>query len=99
MFPAAGAFDEPVEALAGAAKLLSTEVDVLMTGVDGPRVDGELRRTGFLPVDAYRRMLTGAAAVLALTTREATMQQAAYEALELRRPIVCSSTPHTSHRA
>jgi hypothetical protein len=43
-------------------------------------------------VDEYRALLSDAAVVLALTTREATMQQAAYEALRVRVPIVCSDT-------
>jgi hypothetical protein len=48
--------------------------------------------TGFLDDAAYDTLLRRARAVLALTTRDATMQRAAYEALERDVPIVCSSS-------
>jgi glycosyltransferase involved in cell wall biosynthesis len=47
---------------------------------------------GYLPREQYAELLASADVVLALTTREATMQRAAYEALEAGRPIVASDT-------
>ena len=51
-----------------------------------------MRRTGYLPVAQFQSIMAHAAVVLALTTREATMQRAAYEALQFGRPLVCSDT-------
>jgi hypothetical protein len=46
--------------------------------------------TGFVEKATFDRLLKEADVVLALTTREATMQRAGYEALYNRRPLVCS---------
>jgi glycosyltransferase involved in cell wall biosynthesis len=51
-----------------------------------------LRFTGFLPAGEFQSLMAHATVVLALTTREATMQRAAYEGLQLGRPLVCSDT-------
>jgi glycosyltransferase involved in cell wall biosynthesis len=91
VFPASGAADEPLAAVAGAADLLD-EVDVFVTGRTNLRGTGSLVMTGFLADEEYHALIGRAAAVLALTTREATAQRAAYEALEYGRPIVASST-------
>jgi glycosyltransferase involved in cell wall biosynthesis len=93
VFPASGATDEPIEALAEAAALLKGELEIVVTG--GSRVRPErpgLRLTGFLPGDEFQDLMAHATLVLALSTREATMQRAAYEALQLGRPLVCSDT-------
>jgi glycosyltransferase involved in cell wall biosynthesis len=93
VFPASGAADEPVDALAEAAALLTGEVEVVITG-DRPALPERpgLRLTGFLPADEFQDLMAHATVVLALTTREATMQRAAYESLQLGRPLVCSDT-------
>jgi glycosyltransferase involved in cell wall biosynthesis len=93
VFPASGAADEPVEALAEAATLLNGQVEVVVTG-DRPALPERpgLRLTGFLPADRFDSLMAHATMVLALTTREATMQRAAYEGLHLGRPLVCSDT-------
>jgi glycosyltransferase involved in cell wall biosynthesis len=93
VFPASGAADEPMEALAEAAALLTGQVEVVVTG-DRPVLSERpgLRLTGFLPADEFQNLMAHATVVLALTTREATMQRAAYEGLQLGRPLVCSDT-------
>jgi hypothetical protein len=93
VFPASGAADEPIEALAEAAALLEGEVEIVVTG--DHQVGAErpgLRLTGFLPAGEFQGLMAHATVVLALTTREATMQRAAYEGLQLGHPLVCSDT-------
>lgn len=92
VFPASGSWDEPLDAVLGAAELLRSRVDVFITGDNEGRNGDAAHLTGFLPEPDYRRLLAGASAVLALCSRETTMQRAAYEALELGLPLVCSST-------
>jgi glycosyltransferase involved in cell wall biosynthesis len=93
LFPASGASDEPIDALAEAAGLLAGQVEVVVTGDRPPRDEPPgVRFTGFLPADDFRRLMAHAAVVLALTTREATMQRAAYEGLQFGCPLVCSDT-------
>ena len=93
LFPASGGSDEPIEALAEAAALLTGQVEVVVTGDRPSGDDGPaMRRTGFLPRAEFQSLMARAAVVLALTTREATMQRAAYEGLQLGRPLVCSDT-------
>jgi glycosyltransferase involved in cell wall biosynthesis len=93
LFPASGGSDEPIDALAEAAALLAGRVEVVVTGDRPPGDDRPaLRRTGYLPDDEFQSLMAHTAVVLALTTREATMQRAAYEGLQLGRPLVCSDT-------
>lgn len=93
LFPASGSSDEPIDALAEAAALLTGQVEVIVTGDRPPGEDRPgIRRTGFLPGGEFQSLMAHAAVVLALTTREATMQRAAYEGLQLGRPLVCSGT-------
>lgn len=91
VFPASGAPDEPIDVVVQVADLVRDEVDLVVTGITATRLPS-VRQVGFLPIDDYRALLCRAAAVLTLTTREATMQQAAYEALHAGVPIVCSDT-------
>jgi glycosyltransferase involved in cell wall biosynthesis len=91
VFPASGAADEPIDVVVEAARLLREVARIVVTGRRGEQLP-EVEQVGFLPVPEYRGLLSRAAAVLTLTTRDATMQQAAYEALHLGRPIVCSDT-------
>jgi glycosyltransferase involved in cell wall biosynthesis len=96
LFPATWAFDEPIEALVEAARSVP-DVRVVVTGRVRPtRITGELppnvELTGFLSRDEYERRFDTATAVLALTTREDTMQRAGYEALASAKPLVVSDT-------
>lgn len=98
IFPASGSLDEPIDSVLAAAEILRGRVDVFVTGDSEKRgYTGPAHLTGFIPIDEYRRLLDGASAVLALSDRESTMQRAAYEALELGCPIVCSSTRVLKH--
>jgi glycosyltransferase involved in cell wall biosynthesis len=93
LFPASGEADEPIDAVAEAATVLAGEVDIVVTGRQPARVaGGALQLTGFVSREEYRDLLECAALVLALTTREATNQRAACEALQSGRPMVCSAT-------
>jgi hypothetical protein len=93
VFPASGAPDEPIDEVADAARRLAGRVKIVVTGSrpSRPETPG-LRFTGFIPAAEFRSLMARASVVLALTTREATMQRAAYEGLQLRRPLVCSGT-------
>lgn len=94
VFPASGMPDEPLDAVRGAAARLAGEgFEVVVTGRQQVLVAGPgLRPSGWLEQDDYEELLRSAACVLALTTRENTMQRAAYEALERDIPVVCSDT-------
>jgi glycosyltransferase involved in cell wall biosynthesis len=93
LFPASGEVDEPIDAVADAAARLAGEIDVVVTGRQPARLEqSALQLTGFVSAAEYRRLMTGATLVLALTTREATNQRAACEALQFGRPLLCSST-------
>lgn len=94
VFPASDAFDEPMQELTEAANLLAADgVEVVVTGRVTSISDGPgLRRTGWLSDSDYEDLLSSAVAVLALTTREDTMQRSAYEALERGIPVVASNT-------
>jgi hypothetical protein len=91
LFPASGSMDEPLDALADAAGRLRGDLTVVVTGRQHPALaDKGLWLTGHLPDDAYTALVRRAPAVLALTTREDTMQRAGYEALIAGRALVCS---------
>jgi glycosyltransferase involved in cell wall biosynthesis len=93
LFPASGEVDEPIDAVAEAAAQLAGEIDIVVTGRQPARLAGSaLQLTGFVSGAEYRRLLAGATLVLALTTREATNQRAACEALQYGRPLLCSAT-------
>lgn len=51
-----------------------------------------LELVGFLSTADFAALLRGAGVVLALTTRDATMQQAGYEAMAWGRPVIASDT-------
>jgi len=93
VFPASGGDDEPLAEVVEAARLLHGEATVVITGRQPAlREEPGLLLPGFLDAPSYAALLRRADVVLALTTREATMQRAGYEALELGRPLVCSDT-------
>ena len=93
LFPASGMPDEPVEALADAAHRLEGRIQIVVTGRERAELVGTaVRSTGFVPESEFESLLRDADVVLALTTREGTMQRAAYEALHVGRPLVCSDT-------
>jgi glycosyltransferase involved in cell wall biosynthesis len=91
--------DEPIcEILAAAATTPS--VRFLITGnylkdmrLRGVQVAANVQFTGFLEKSEYFAVLHRADAVMALTTRDHTMQNAAYEALALHKPMVLSDWP------
>lgn len=93
VFPASGAPDEPIAALAGAAARLQGEAHVVVTGRIGDTegIDA-VERVGFLSSPDFEELVAGADIILALTDREATNQRAAAEAVSLGKPLVCSDT-------
>lgn len=94
VFPASGAPDEPLDAVRGAAALLAERgLEVVVTGRQKGLAAGPgLRPSGWLEEREYEDLLRSSVCVLALTTREHTLQRAAYEALERDLPVVCSDT-------
>lgn len=95
VFPASWWSDEPWEDVVDAARLLP-DVRFVVTGRAPAGIAGttppNVRLTGWLSDAAYAELLAGAGVVLALTTREYTMQRAGYEALAAHRPLVASDT-------
>ncbi|MCW2585486.1 MAG: glycosyl transferase group 1 [Frankiales bacterium] len=93
VFPASWYDDEPIDALLCAAEQLP-DVRFAITGRSpvGLQVPSNVRLTGYLPRADYLDLIAGAPLVLALTTRKATMQRAAYEAVAAGRPVVASET-------
>lgn len=93
VFPASWYDDEPLaDLLAAAAALPDVRFAITGTAPAGLQVPPNVRLTGFLPRADYEALVGGAPLVLALTTRESTMQRAAYEAVAAGRPLVASDT-------
>ena len=96
----AGTFarDEPVEAVIGAARL-APEIAFELTG-DPKRgapqlrdLPSNVRLTGYLDPAGYRAAITGADAVVAMTTEPTSAMRAAFEAVWAGRPLVVSDWP------
>jgi hypothetical protein len=95
LFPFTYAADEPIWAVIDAAKLVP-DVTLVMTG----RAPAELRNrapenvifSGYVSNVEYAVLAASASCICALTSRENTMQRAAYEALAFGRPLVTSGT-------
>ncbi len=91
--------DEPIDVVIEAARL-APDVTVWLTGKPkGRAVDllksapPNVKLLGFLSREDYLAALAGADLVVALTTRDHTMQRAAYEAIYLGTPVVVSDWP------
>ncbi len=93
MVPLSYANDEPVDEILEAAELIP-EVRFLLTGsAPAPlvaRAPANVRFTGYLDLAEYEALLAGSDVVLALTTRDLTMQRAGYEGLQAGVPVVTS---------
>ncbi len=95
VFVCSYADDEPIDAVLEAASLMP-EVQVFLTGRAPANVRATATRitnvtlTGFLPEEDYRLLLAEADVVAALTTAEATLLCAAYEAVAVGAPLVLS---------
>lgn len=91
--------DEPIDMVLEAARL-TPEVTIWITGKPkGKAIDSlkqapaNVKLLGFLSRADYLGALAGADVVVALTTRDHTMQRAAYEAIYLGTPVVVSDWP------
>jgi glycosyltransferase involved in cell wall biosynthesis len=99
VFPASYGEDEPLEAVLEACRQLPDDVHVYITGnyrkhdpgLPG-RAPGNVTFTGFLPEQDYVDLLFASDAVLALTTAQACMLCACYEALAARKALITSDT-------
>jgi len=89
-------FDEPIREILLAARE-APQAQFYLTGND-KKLDSSLRKdlpsnvqfTGFLSREEYFGMLSSAAGVMVLTTRDQTMQMGAYETLSLEQPLITS---------
>lgn len=91
--------DEPIDVVIEAARL-APQVTIWVTGKPKGKAlellaaaPPNLKLLGFLSRDEYLAALAGANAVVALTTRDHTMQRAAYEAIYLGTPVIVSDWP------
>jgi glycosyltransferase involved in cell wall biosynthesis len=91
--------DEPVDSVLEAARLLSPDVCIYVTGnnlkldpAEQSKASANVVFTGFLPVEQYDGLLRSCDVVLSLTTRQHTLTSGAYEALGADKPLVLSST-------
>jgi glycosyltransferase involved in cell wall biosynthesis len=92
-------YDEPIAEILEAARSVPG-VRFFMTG-NPKHLSAELKAripenvtlTGFLSVEAYGGLVTGADAVMTLTTRDHTMLRAAYEAIYQGTPVIVSDWP------
>ena len=93
LMPASWYADEPWREVLDAARLLP-DVRFVLTGHPpaGIIAPANVVLTGYLSAVDYELQLCTATVVLALTTREDTMQRAAYEAVAAGRPVVASGT-------
>lgn len=92
-------YDEPLPAIIDAARDLP-DVRFLVTG-NPKHLDPDLKArmpenmtlTGFISTEAYGGLISGADAVLTLTTRDHTMLRGAYEAIYQGTPVIVSDWP------
>jgi len=99
VFVASFGLDEPLAEVVAAARALP-DVTFHVTGKPKPQhaellrdLPGNVVLTGFLSREQYLATVASADVVLALTTRDHTMQRAAYEAVYLGTPVVVSDWP------
>ena len=92
-------YDEPIAAILDAAGEVP-DVRVLHDGQSrapgaepGRQMPSNVTLTGFLSDAAYGGLLTGADAVMTLTTRDHTMLRGAYEAIYQGTPVIVSDWP------
>lgn len=93
VYPCSWYDDEPIDDVLAAATALP-DVEFVLTGRPHPhlRVPANVTLTGYVDTVTYWSLLRSADLVLALTTREHTMQRAGYEALAVGAPLVVSAT-------
>jgi glycosyltransferase involved in cell wall biosynthesis len=95
LVPLRYAYDEPITELLAAASSMPDVVWVF-TGRAPRKVEesapGNAVFPGYISNDDFFRALSQAAAVVAMTCHEHTMQRAAYEALSYGRPLVTANT-------
>ena len=91
--------DEPVDAVFAAAAMLP-EARFFVTGnprkvseATKARLSPNVTLTGFLSTESYAGLLTGADAVMVLTTFDHTMLRGAYEAIYQGTPVIVSDWP------
>jgi glycosyltransferase involved in cell wall biosynthesis len=99
VFVASWGLDEPLAEVIATARALP-DVVFHVTGKPKPHhadivrdLPANVRLTGFLSRARYLATIAAADVVLALTTRDHTMQRAAYEAVYLGTPVVISDWP------
>jgi glycosyltransferase involved in cell wall biosynthesis len=92
-------YDEPLPAIIDAAAKVP-DIRFYVTGNPKhlapdlkARMPPNMTLTGFLSTEAYGGLITGADAVLTLTTRNHTMLRAAYEAVYQGTPVIVSDWP------
>jgi glycosyltransferase involved in cell wall biosynthesis len=93
LVPFGYANDEPIEEFLRAARA-TPQTSFILTGNPPKKwveqAPANVSFSGFVSNDQYQSLVERSRAVVALTTRDMTMQRAAYEALEYGKPVVTS---------
>lgn len=89
--------DEPYEEVIEAARLISNNVVIYITGryegkVESKNMPSNIRLQGFLDEVSYWSLLKSSDIVMDLTTREDCLVCGAYEAVSLDKPLILSDT-------
>jgi glycosyltransferase involved in cell wall biosynthesis len=95
LFPLAYAHDEPLKEILKTAKLLRKHQFVLTGNPPSwfvKQASDNVYFTGYIPNHLYRSLVVSAKIICAITTKDFTMQRAAYEGLSAGVPIVTSNT-------
>jgi hypothetical protein len=89
--------DEPYQEVIEAAKLISSDIHIHITGnhkgkVKDSIVHSNIKLVGFLPEENYWRLISSVDGIIVLTKRENCLVCGAYEGVSLRKPMILSRT-------
>jgi len=89
--------DEPYWEVFKAAKLLSKQICIYVTGcypisLNTSELSSNIKLLGYLSIDNYWELLESAHAIMDLTTREDCLVCGAYEGTSLGKPLILSNT-------
>lgn len=89
--------DEPYQEVIEAAKLMSSNIMIHITGdykdkIKASEMPPNIRLVGFLPDENYWSLISSVDGIIVLTKRDNCLVCGAYEAVSLRKPMILSRT-------